>query len=88
MLDLCRVAAEVRVFLLLELSGAVSRHLDAVTSTLRERGIQVERTEVPYRFQKKATEMLVAKRPNHGTADGSVSIADSARASIDDRTTL
>jgi hypothetical protein len=61
MLDLCRVATEVRVFPLLELSGMPSRHLDAVISTLRDRGIDVERTEVPYRFQRGATEMLVAK---------------------------
>jgi hypothetical protein len=60
MLDLCRVAREVRVFPLLELSGVPSRHLDSVTSTLRERGIHVDRVEVPYRFQRGATEMLVA----------------------------
>jgi hypothetical protein len=63
MLDLCRVASEVRVFPLLELSGALSRHLGAVTARLRERAIHVERIEVPYRFQRGATEMLVAKTP-------------------------
>jgi hypothetical protein len=68
MLDLCRVATEVRVFPLVELSGALSRHLDAVTSTLRDNGIRVERAEVPYRFQRGATEMLVARAPNHGVA--------------------
>jgi hypothetical protein len=68
MLDLCRVATEVRVFPLLELSGVVSRHLDAVTSTLRERGVQVEHVEVPYRFQRGATEMLVARAPSQGVA--------------------
>jgi hypothetical protein len=60
MLDLCRVAREVRIFPLLELSGAVSRHLDAVTSALHDRGIHVKRVDVPYRFQRGATEMLVA----------------------------
>jgi hypothetical protein len=60
--ELTRVAEEVRVFPLLELGGAASRHLRAVTMALRNRGLSVERRRVPYEFQRGANEMLVIAR--------------------------
>ena len=62
MRELCRVAREVRVFPLVALDGSRSRHLDAVKDALVKEGIQVSLAPVDYRFQKGATEMLVARR--------------------------
>ncbi|MFO7787421.1 MAG: SAM-dependent methyltransferase [Halospina sp.] len=62
MRELCRVAKEVRVFPLVALDGNRSRHLDAVMAALADEGIRVALEPVDYRFQKGATEMLVAKR--------------------------
>lgn len=61
MLELCRVAEEVRVYPLLSLDGQESKHLQAVLSVLAESGIEVSRKKVVYQFQKGATEMLVAR---------------------------
>jgi len=57
--ELCRVSEEVRVFPLLELGGAKSRHLDAVISGLSGEGYAVEVREVDYEFQRGGREMLV-----------------------------
>lgn len=62
MRELCRVAKEVRVFPLVALDGNRSRHLDAVVEALADEGIRVTLEPVDYRFQKGATEMLVARR--------------------------
>jgi len=59
---LCRVAREVRVYPLVTLEGDISIHLDNVTKALLDEGIQVYLRSVKYRFQKGATEMLVAKK--------------------------
>lgn len=59
--ELCRVASEVRVFPVVSLDGEVSMHLDSVIAALSEDGIDVSLEAVNYRFQKGATEMLVAK---------------------------
>ena len=56
--EMCRVATEVRVFPLLELGGAESRHLPTVTEELTARGRTVTRERVPYEFQKGGNEML------------------------------
>lgn len=61
MRELCRVASEVRVFPVVSLEGKVSKHLDQVMRALSEGGINVSLQPVSYRFQKGATEMLVAK---------------------------
>lgn len=58
---LCRVARDVRVFPVVALDGSRSRHLDAVMAALEADGIRVSLEPVDYRFQKGATEMLVAK---------------------------
>lgn len=56
--ELLRVAAEVRVFPLLDLGGRRSAHLAAATETLRAAGIDVEERAVPFEFQRGATSML------------------------------
>jgi hypothetical protein len=61
--ELSRIAAEVRIFPLLELGGVRSRHLDDVTAALRERGYACDTVRVPYEFQKGGNEMLRIKRP-------------------------
>tara|TARA_R110001599_G_scaffold351421_1_gene583201 strand:- start:534 stop:1157 length:624 start_codon:yes stop_codon:yes gene_type:complete len=61
MRELCRVATEVRVFPVVSLDGEVSKHLDQVMTALSADGIDVSLQPVNYRFQKGATEMLVAK---------------------------
>ena len=61
MRELCRVAKEVRVFPLVALNGNHSRHLEAVMAALADEGIRTSLEPVDYRFQKGATEMLVAR---------------------------
>jgi hypothetical protein len=61
MRELCRVASEVRVFPVVSLDGDTSKHLDQVMTALSSGGIDVSLQPVSYRFQKGATEMLVAK---------------------------
>lgn len=62
MREMCRVATEVRVFPVVSLDGEVSKHLHQVMTALSSDGINVSLQPVSYRFQKSATEMLVAKR--------------------------
>ncbi|MFP3979013.1 class I SAM-dependent methyltransferase [Marinobacter sp. KMM 10035] len=61
MRELCRVASEVRVFPVVSLDGKTSKHLDSVMAGLSADRIAVSLQPVSYRFQKGATEMLVAK---------------------------
>lgn len=56
--ELCRVAQEVRVFPLLELSGAPSRHLPEVINALEAGGCSVNVEPVNYEFRKGANQML------------------------------
>jgi len=63
-LELLRVAPELRIFPLLDLDGLRSAHLPAVLPTLRSRGLTVEEREVPYEFQRGGCHMLrVARSP-------------------------
>jgi hypothetical protein len=57
-LELCRVAREVRIFPLFELGSRPSRHLDEVLKTLHDRGLRWQRVRVGYEFQRGANEML------------------------------
>lgn len=59
LLDMLRVAAEVRVFPLLTLDGRPSPHLDFVISELSQRGFNVTVKAVPYEFQRGGNKMLV-----------------------------
>jgi len=67
MVELCRVAEEVRVYPLVTLAGTPSPHLTPVTAALHDRGITTQIVPVPYRFQRGATEMLVARTQSQAT---------------------
>lgn len=56
--ELRRVAAEVRIFPVLDLSSRVSAHLEYVIAGLERRGYRVGVEAVPYEFQKGACQML------------------------------
>jgi hypothetical protein len=56
--ELCRVAQEVRIFPLLELSGAPSRHLVQVINALQAGGCSAKIESVNYEFQKGGNQML------------------------------
>ena len=60
--ELCRVAAEVRVFPLLEMGSTPSRHLQPVISALGSLGLRAEVVRVPYEFQRGGNRMLVVSR--------------------------
>lgn len=63
MIEMARVAGEVRVFpLLTAFSGELSPHLPAVMEALREQGYSVEVCPVAYEFQKGGNRMLVVMR--------------------------
>lgn len=58
-LELCRVAREVRIYPLLSISdNKRSEHLDAVCSSLTEAGLDFEEAAVTYQFQRGARTML------------------------------
>jgi hypothetical protein len=57
-LELMRVASEVRVFPLLELGARPSRHIETVMKALNEHGMVAMREPVHYEFQKGGNEML------------------------------
>lgn len=61
--ELCRVAAEVRVFPLLELGSVPSRHLAAVLSGLASQGCRADIERVGYEFQKGGNAMLRIRPP-------------------------
>jgi hypothetical protein len=61
-LELSRIAPEVRIFPLLELGGRPSRHIGAVIDSLRAEGLAVTRVSVAYEFQKGGNEMLRIRR--------------------------
>ena len=56
--ELCRVAAEVRIFPLLALGGGPSPHVEPVAAALRARGCAVSIETVPYEFQRGGNQML------------------------------
>jgi hypothetical protein len=58
MLEMLRVAREVRVFPLLDLDLQRSAHLDPVTAELRSADFHSEIVSVPYEFQKGGGQML------------------------------
>ncbi|WP_218011512.1 hypothetical protein [Azohydromonas lata] len=60
--EMCRVAAEVRIYPLVAMKGGLSPHLPAVMDALQAEGIQTNLAPVSYRFQKGATQMLVLRR--------------------------
>jgi hypothetical protein len=60
--ELCRVAAEVRIFPLLKVSGEPSPFVDGIVSALRQKGDRAEIIEVDYEFQKGGNQMLSISR--------------------------
>jgi hypothetical protein len=60
--EMCRVAAEVRVFPLLALDGSRSPFVDACVADARAAGVEAETVRVPYEFQRGGNEMLRVRR--------------------------
>ncbi len=56
--EMARVAAEVRVFPLLDMAGNTSAHLDSTIAQLKLRGHSVSVESVPYEFQRGGNQML------------------------------
>jgi SAM-dependent methyltransferase len=56
--EMCRVAAEVRIFPLLSLGGQRSRFVDPCARALRAAGFAVTIETVPYEFQRGGNEMM------------------------------
>lgn len=63
-LELCRVAKEVRIFPLLDLSYQVSVYLEPVMQTLAQAGFSVNLEDVDYEFQIGANRMLRIQSPD------------------------
>lgn len=62
LIELARVAREVRVFPLLDLEGRRSPHLAAVTAGLARAGLVAEEVPVGFEFQRGATTLLRVRR--------------------------
>ena len=61
--EMCRVAAEARIFPVLDMfDGGRSRHLAPVIDRLREQGLTAELVRVPYEFQRGGNKMLKVAR--------------------------
>jgi hypothetical protein len=60
--ELCRVAAEVRIFPLLALDGSRSPFVEACVAEARASGAEAEMVKVPYEFQRGGNEMLRLRR--------------------------
>ena len=60
-LEMGRVAAEVRIFPLLELGSKPSRHLMEAQRGFEQRGATVEIRQVPYEFQRGGNQMMVMR---------------------------
>jgi SAM-dependent methyltransferase len=60
-LDMGRIAAEVRIFPLLELGSKPSRHVAAAQQGLEQHGATVDIRPVPYEFQRGGNEMMVVR---------------------------
>jgi len=58
LLEMCRLAEEVRVFPTLNIDGSPSIHLEPAVSALRKRGYRVELVPVDYEFQRGANRTL------------------------------
>lgn len=61
--EMLRVAAEIRVFPLLTLSGEYSPYVEPVIQTLRADGLTVSIQKVAYELQRGGNEMLWARHP-------------------------
>lgn len=59
LLEMLRVASEVRVFPLVTLKGEISPHLDFILESLKNRGFSTQTCQVAYQFQRGADKMLL-----------------------------
>ena len=66
--ELARVAAEVRVFPLLDMAGRPSAHLEPVLAALRAAGYGAEVHPVPYAFQRGGDRMLRVTRERRSSS--------------------
>lgn len=57
-LEMCRIAHDIRIFPILELDQSISRHLNAVCNAVREAGYHPELIPVDYELQKGGNTML------------------------------
>jgi hypothetical protein len=62
--ELCRVAAEVRIFPLVDLDGGESAHLQPLIANLDHAGYAVSIRPVAYEFQKGGNQMMVVSCEN------------------------
>lgn len=60
-MELCRVAKEVRIYPLLSLNGEISPHLDKIITALNKVSISTSLIDVEYEFQKGATQMIMVE---------------------------
>jgi hypothetical protein len=67
--EMCRVAAEVRVFPLVSLSGDRSPFVDVNVETLEHEGFSVRLERVPYEFQRGADTMMRIRARSHERID-------------------
>lgn len=65
-LEMCRVAHEVRIFPLLDMSGKRSAHLDPVCDRLKQEGYMWAIERVDYEFQRGGNQMLWVRRKAQG----------------------
>jgi hypothetical protein len=63
LLELCRVAHEVRIFPLLDVNAVRSRHLEPILGELESTILDVEIRDVPYEFQRGGNQMLRIRAP-------------------------
>lgn len=61
-LELCRVAAEVRIFPLVDMKGRPSRHVGPIVAELCRLGLCPTVERVPYEFQRGGNEMLKVRK--------------------------
>jgi hypothetical protein len=66
--EMCRVAAEVRIFPLLALGGCQSPYVDTTLDELRDSGYDVSIEDVPYEFQRGGNRMMRLRK--FGRPDG------------------
>lgn len=63
LIELKRVATEVRVFPLLNLDGTRSKHVDATVGALQAKGYDVDIHTVAYHFRKGGNELMTIRSP-------------------------
>ena len=66
--EMCRVAAEVRIFPLLALGGLESPYVNTTVGELRDSGYDVSIEDVPYEFQRGGNRMMRVRKL--GITDG------------------